>query len=241
MDHLSNLLLSSLSPEDRSALAPHLKPLSLKQQQILFEAGESIRYVYFPFNAIISLVVTLGTGEAIEAAMVGRDGIVGAAAALDGKVSLSRGIVQMPGEGASCDADALKELALKRPSMLSLLIRHEQTVYAQAQQSAACNAVHNIEARLARWMLRAQDLVGSADLPFTQEFLAEMLGVRRTSVSVAAHTLQQTGLIRYRRGNIKIIDRDGLLECACECYGTIKTHYRMLLGVSDTGNEPRSS
>jgi CRP-like cAMP-binding protein len=227
----ANLLIASLSDNDRALLHPRLKSIELKQQTILYEPGGRVDAVYFPTSSIISLVVTLSSGEAIEAAMVGRDGVVGAAAALDGKVSISRAIVQIGGSGFVCEPDALKDVATRHPALLSLLIRHEQTVYAQAQQSAACNATHHVEARLARWLLRARDLVGDSALPFTQEFLAEMLGVGRPTVSLTAHTLQQAGLIRYKRGNIQITDLEGLKETACECYETIRKHYGVLLGT----------
>ena len=164
--------------------------------------------------------------------MVGRDGIVGASAALDGKVSLSRAIVQISGPATTCTPDALKSLAMKSEKLLSLLIRHEQAVYAQAQQSAACNVKHQVELRLARWMLRARDLSQSDNLPFTQEFLAEMLGVQRTSVSLVAHSLQRAGLIKYTRGNIHITNAEGLDEVACECYHTVKSHDAALLGAN---------
>ncbi len=226
-----NLLIDSLSGSERSLLEPHLKSIELSQQTVLYEAGATVETVYFPTTAVISLVVSLSTGEMIEAAMVGRDGVVGASAALEGKVSISRAIVQIGGAVLACEADTLKGLALQNANLLALLIRHEQTVYAQAQQSAACNATHHVAARMARWLLRARDLAGAETLPFTQEFLGEMLGVRRTSVSVVAHTLQEAGLIRYRRGNIQITDLEGLQETACECYETIRKHYSVLLGV----------
>ena len=226
----SNLLLDSLSPSDTAALHLHLKAVFLDQQRILYDAGQPIDAVYFPTGAIISLVVGLSTGEMVEAAMVGRDGVVGAAAALDGKISLSRAIVQLGGSAFRCDVDALKGAALQSQSMLAILIRHEQTVYAQAQQSAACMATHDIEARLSRWLLRSRDLAGSDTLHFTQEFLAEMLGVRRSSVSVVAHTLQRAGMIKYARGKIQIVNLEGLQETACECYGTVKSQYQALLG-----------
>jgi CRP-like cAMP-binding protein len=231
-----NLLLASLSPEDRVALKPHLKPVTLEQHTVLFNPGDSVNAVYFPTDAIVSLVVTLSTGEMIEAAMVGRDGVVGASAALNGRISLSRAIVQLGGLGLQCGVEVVKRAALQNPTILSLLIRHEQTVYAQAQQSAACNATHHVEARLARWMLRARDLSGSDMLPFTQEFLAEMLGVRRTSLSLVAHTLQQAGVIKYSRGKIQITDVDGLRECACECYASVQAHYDALLGKRRNGS-----
>jgi len=226
-----NLILQSLSASDLSLLEPHLKPIDLQQQKVLYEAGDTVNAVYFPYTAVVSLVVTLSTGEMIEAAMVGRDGVVAASAAMDGKISLCRAIVQIGGNGSTCPADTLKKAALQSETLHSLLIRHEQTVYAQAQQSAACNITHTVEARLARWLLRARDLSQDDALPFTQEFLGEMLGVRRTSVSLVAHTLQQAGMIKYSRGRIQIVNLEALTETACECYGTIKKHYALLLGA----------
>ena len=154
---------------------------------------------------MISLLVPLESGEMVEAAMVGSDGVVGASAALDGRMSVSLGVVQLAGEILVCSIDGLRSTASQSPNLLSLLIRHEQTVYAQAQQSAACFASHHMQARLCRWLLRARDLSGTDTLLFTQEYLAEMLGVRRSSVTVVAHTLQSAGLIKYARGKIRIL------------------------------------
>jgi CRP-like cAMP-binding protein len=227
---MKNLLLNLLSPSDLKFLQPHLKVTRFEQHHVLFEADQTVHSVYFPATAVVSLVITLSTGEMIEAAMVGMDGVVGASAALDGKIALSRGIIQLGGEVIVCDVDALKCAAMQSPKLLALLIRHEQTVYAQAQQSAACFAVHQIEARLCRWLLRARDLSGSDHLSFTQEYLAEMLGVRRTSVTVVAHTLQTAGLIKYARGKIQIVNAEGLQDSACECYESIKAQYAKLVG-----------
>ena len=226
-----NLLLASMSPADKAALQPHLHRVNLEQKSVLFEVGNSIQAVYFPAGSVISLVVGLSTGELIEAAMVGRDGVVGAASALDGKISFSRAIIQLAGPAMRCDVDALKGVALQSHTMLASLVRHEQTLYAQAQQSTACMATHMVEQRLARWLLRARDLSGSNTLNFTQEFLGEMLGVRRTSVTVVAHTLQQAGMIRYSRGKIEILNADALAETACECYAAVKSHHELLLGI----------
>jgi CRP-like cAMP-binding protein len=228
-----NLLLKSLSAADFGLIEPHLRPLEFGQHKVLFEAGQSVSTVYFLYDAIVSLVVTLSTGESIEAAMVGRDGVIGASAALDGRVSLSRAIVVIAGHGVACDAEALKRASMQSPTFHSLLIRHEQVVYAQAQQTAACNATHDIDERLVRWLLRARDLSRNETLPFTQEFLAQMLGVRRTSVTVVAHTLQEAGLLKYTRGRIQIVDLEGMQETACECYDTVCRHYDMLLGVGN--------
>ena len=227
---MKNLLLSQLSQDDFKRLEPHLKAMHFKQHSVLFEADQHIRHVDFPTGAVISLVVSLQTGEMVEAAMVGADGVVGASAALDGRVSLSLGIVQLSGDIVVCNIDGLKSAALQSPNLLALLIRHEQTVYAQAQQSAACFASHRVEARLCRWLLRARDLSGTDTLLFTQEYLAEMLGVRRTSVTVVAHTLQAAGFIKYARGKIQILDAEGLQDGACECYETVNRHYAKLLG-----------
>jgi CRP-like cAMP-binding protein len=230
---MKNRLLTQFSTDDFKRLEPFLKMTPFKQHSVLFEADQEIEHVYFPSGAVVSLVVTLQTGELVEAAMVGWDGVVGASAALDGRISLSRGIIQLPGDIVVCSIAALKSAAMQSPSLLSLLIRHEQTVYAQAQQSAACFATHQIHARLCRWLLRARDLSGSDTLNFTQEYLAEMLGVKRTSVTLVAHTLQAAGLIKYRRGKIQILDVEALQDGACECYETVKRHYARLLGTSN--------
>lgn len=225
----SNGLLGALSGADFEVLRPHLRLVNLEHQRILFNPGDPVSQVYFPTTCVISLVVTLSTGQTVEAAMVGRDGVVGAAAALDGKMSLNRAIVQLSGDAIECSVGALETAAFQSRSLISMLVRHEQTVYAQAQQSAACMAAHDTQARLCRWMLRARDLASSDILPFTQEFLAEMLGVNRTSVSPVAHTLQQAGMIKYARGRIEILNLQGLRESACECYETVRSSYSNLL------------
>jgi CRP-like cAMP-binding protein len=226
----SNAILASLSEADAAALRPHLKATHLQQKTVLFEAGDNVRAVYFPITAVVSLVVSLATGETTEAAMVGKDGAIGIASALDGKVSLSRAIVQLGGDAMICDPAAFKGAALQSEKLISKIMRHEQTLFAQAQQSTACMANHEVEARLCRWLLRARDLSGSDHLPFTQEFLAEMLGVRRTSVTTVAHTLQEAGMIKYTRGRIEILNVEGLRDSACECYETVKEQYDQLLG-----------
>jgi hypothetical protein len=163
--------------------------------------------------------------------MVGRDGVLNASSALDGKVSLNKAIVQLAGVASASAVDPFRKIAREFEPFRSLLIRHEQVLFAQSQQSAACNASHSVEARMCRWLLRMRDLAGSDDLVLTQEFLAQMLGVRRPSVSIVANTLQKAGLIKYSRGNIRLLDIKGLLEGSCECYGTVKAHYeRMLSG-----------
>jgi CRP-like cAMP-binding protein len=224
-----NRLLASLVPADFDLLRPHLKPTELKNETILYEAGDPVDRVYFPHSGIISLVVELSGGQGIEAAMIGRDSMLGATAALDGQISLNKAIVQLPGAGETLDVVRFREVAEQSPALRTTLLRHEQVLFAQAQQSAACNASHTVEARLARWLLRSRDLSGSDTLALTQEFLADMLGVRRSSVSPVAVTLQRAGLIRYSRGHIEILDLEGLRNASCECYGTVKAHYDRLL------------
>lgn len=224
-----NLLLASLLPNDFAALQPHLKTVQLESKQVLFESGDRIGVAYFPTTCVISLVVALSSGEMIEAAMIGKDGVVGGAAALSGKISLSSAVVQLSGEAVICPIDALGTAAFQSTKLISTLVRHEQTLYAQAQQSTACMATHDVQARFARWLLRARDLAGTDTLPFTQEVLAEMLGVRRTSISPVAHTFQSAGIIRYTRGKIDILDVDALRESACECYEAIRSGYGALM------------
>jgi CRP-like cAMP-binding protein len=226
-----NLFLASLSATDIAAIQPHISQVRLEHKRVLFEQGAGISTVYFPISGVISIVVALSTGETIEAAMIGKEGTVGAAAALGMKIAVSRAIVQMPGEGLACDAGTLRQAAMQSPTLLSKLIRHEQTMLVQAQQSAACLAAHQVEARLCRWLLRARDLSGSDTLLFTQEFLAEMLGVRRTSVTLVATALQQAGLIKYSRGRVQILNVEALRETACECYDTAKSSYDRLMSA----------
>lgn len=232
---VSNLLLASLSASDIAALRPHLTATDFEHKKVLFDAGDLVKSVYFPTTTVISLVVGLSSGETVEAAMVGRDGVVGASAALDGAISFTKAIVQLPGDGFMCPTGALKQAAMQSESLLSRLIRHEQALYSQAQQSTACMAAHDLEARLCRWLLRARDLSGSDTLIFTQEFLAEMLGVTRSSVNLVAHTIQQAGLIKYSRGRIQILNVDGVRESACECYNAVQDHYAQLLGPMTDG------
>ena len=226
-----NRLLASLSSDAFAQIAPHLKVVELKFGDVLAEAGGPIRRVYFPFSGAISLVVELDVGTMIETALVGHDGALNAASALDGKVSLNKGIVQMAGSAGTIDVDQLRRLADEIKPFRSLLIRHEQVLFAQSQQSAACNASHKVEARMARWLLHMRDLAGGDKLMLTQDFLAQMLNVRRPSVSIVASPLQKAGLIKYSRGNIQVLDAKGLQKRACECYGTVKAHYqRMFAG-----------
>jgi CRP-like cAMP-binding protein len=226
----SNRVLASLASTDLDSLLPHLRFVDLPQEMVLFEAGGTITRVYPPHEGVVSLVVELMSGQMIEAAMIGREGVVGGLSALDSDVSISRAIVQIAGRGSVVGVEHVRKLAEESVAFRSTLIKHEQILLAQSQQSAACNATHTIEARLSRWLLRCRDLIGSEELLLTQEFVAQMLGVRRTSVSIVANILQQAGLIKYRRGHIRLLNLEGPRESACECYQSVKSVSDRLIG-----------
>lgn len=229
--HSTNLLLASLPPENMAALVPHLRVVQLPQETVLFEAGDTIKAIYFPHTGIVSIVVDLASGETIETAMIGRDSLVGGSAALDDDIALNRAVVQVAGVASVVDVGTFRGLAQQSHTFHATMARHRQFILAQAQQSAACNAVHTLEARLSRWLLRCRDLLGSDDIHLTQEFLGEMLGARRTSVTLVASALKQAGFIRYRRGHISVIDVEGLRDSACECYKTNKAQGKRLIGT----------
>ncbi len=191
-----------------------------------------INRIYFPHSGIVSLAVELASGDMIDAAMIGREGVVSGLAALDTNISVSKGIVQVAGAASVIEPEIVRRLADRSLGFRTTLIKHEQILLAQSQQSAACNAAHTLEARLSRWLLRCRDLIGSDDIALTQEFVAQMLGVRRTSVSIVANTLQQAGLVKYKRGHIRVLDLEGLRDSACECYGTVKALSDQLIGPS---------
>jgi CRP-like cAMP-binding protein len=174
--HLSNYLLASLGADELAALLAHLKAVELPQETVFFESGDAVKSVYFPHNALVSLVVDLTAGGMIEAAMIGRDGVVVGSAAFGSKISLNRAVVQIAGSASVLDVDVFCDLADRNAVFRGRLARHEQFVPAQAQQSAACNAAHPLEARLSRWLLRCRDLLLSDDIRLTHEFLGEMLG-----------------------------------------------------------------
>jgi CRP-like cAMP-binding protein len=228
--HSSNLLLASFSSETMAALVPHLRLIELARETVLFEAGDTIKTLYFPHNGIVSIVVNLSSGETIETATIGRDSLVGGSAAIDDDTALNRAIVQIKAVASAVDVGTFRKLAQPGHTLHATLARHRQFILAQAQQSAACHAAHPLEARLSRWLLRCHDLLGSEEIPLTQEFLAEMLGVRRTTVTIWASMLQKAGFINYRRGRIHLIDLEGLRGRACECYETIKAQGKRLLG-----------
>ena len=227
MPHRKNFILNRLAPAALSEIEPYLSLLQLPHGQVLAETHQRIETVYFPHSGIISCVVELLGGGAIETGMIGKDGEFGATQALDDKVSLNHVVIQVSGVASVISSDRIREIANEIPAFRGLLVKYEQFFLSQVQQTAACNAVHDVQARTCKWLLRMHDLAGP-DLELTQEFLAQMMGVRRTSVTQVAGHLQKAGMITYSRGRIHIADIDQVRAWACECDGDIRSHYRRI-------------
>jgi CRP-like cAMP-binding protein len=223
-----NRLLANLSHADFELVEPHLRTLELVHAIVLATAGDELKDAYFPHSGIISLVVRLVEGETTEVAMVGRDSIFGASAALGGPLVLTTAIVQSPGMCSALPIGRLIEAADMSKTFRTILARHEQAIFVQAQQAAACIASHPAVARLARWLLLARDAAGNDELHLSPEFLGQMLGVKRNAVSVVAGSLQDKGLVRIGRGQIRIIDAVKLKAAACECYSRVRDELEYL-------------
>jgi CRP-like cAMP-binding protein len=203
----------------------------LAQGHVCFDVGDPIEEVYFPASGLISLVAVMEKGDIAEA-MIGREAAVGLQSAVGRGYAFIRAIVKVPGSFYTVSAEALRRVVQTSPEAQALVAHYMDVLLAEAQQLAACNAIHPALARLARWLLQCADRVGSEQFPLTHDFLAEMLGVRRTTVTLLAQYLQGRGIIRYRRGKIAIIDRPALESCACECYRTVKALYDELAARS---------
>ena len=227
MSHKKNFLLNQLEPAVLAEIVPHLSLLQLHCGEVLAETHQRIETVYFPHSGIISCVVELLGGGAIETGMIGNDGEFGATQALDHKVSLNHVVMQVAGVASVISSDRIRVVANEIPVFRGLLVKYEQFFLSQVQQTAACNAVHDVQARTCKWLLRMHDLVG-VDLELTQEFLAQMMGVRRTTVTEVAGDLQKAGMITYSRGRIHIVDLEQVRAWACECDEDVRSHYRRI-------------
>jgi CRP-like cAMP-binding protein len=233
---IGNCLLDALSPELYEKLAPNLKRVSLKQGEILHHPGETIEDLYFPIDCALSITITMSDGSTAEAGLVGRREAIGINAVMGGKeTTQTEYIVQIAGSAIKIDARILLEEFDRNKELRDVLLRFTQALIAQISQTTACNSLHTLEQRLPRWLLEAQDRVNSNELKLTQEFLSEMLGVRRAGVTQTAQKLQENGLIKYHRGRVQILDQGGLEEAACECFGTVKEEYDRLLGTKQQG------
>jgi CRP-like cAMP-binding protein len=218
---LDNKLLASLPRDHFDRLLSHLSTVHLQQGVVLMEAGDEVDQIYFPHYGMLSLLSVLRDGKAIETATVGREGVVGAMAGLGLYKSLVRTVVQMPMACSKIPATYFRTAAAASDPVRNLCIRYNEVLLSQARVTAACNALHSIEARFCRWLLQSADRAASDTVSLTQEFLAEMLGVRRTSVTEVASKVQGAGVITYSRGVIKILDRQALMRMSCECYETL--------------------
>jgi CRP-like cAMP-binding protein len=223
----TNLLLARLDPTIRGRLEAHLTSVKLVQGEVLGETHHTLEKVYFPESGIISCLVQLADGQSIEAGMIGRDGQFGGAQALDDRICLNRVVMQVAGAALVVDAEIVRRLAEEFPAFRKLLINYELFFLAQVQQTAACNAVHRVQERMCKWLLRMHDLAGP-DLSLTQEYLAEMMGVRRTSVSDVAAELQRAGMITYSRGRVQITDLAQIRRRVCECDSDVRSHYQKI-------------
>jgi CRP-like cAMP-binding protein len=234
-----NRLLAALEPEDLRRLAPHLERVDLARGTVLLEPDAELRHVWWPEDCVVSLVIPTRDGGAAEAATIGREGMVGFFAILGDHRALARNVVQVPGRALRLPFGVLREAFAASPPVRQVCLRYVAALLAHVLQSAACNALHTVEARLARWLLLLQDRVdGDPRLPLTQEFLAEMLGVQRTTVTTAARALQRAGLIAYKWGGVTVLDRTGLERVSCECYGVIRERYERFFRLTVDGGSP---
>jgi CRP-like cAMP-binding protein len=227
-----NRLLAILTPEDLQWLEPQLECMQLSHGEVLAEEGEPLQHTYFPQSAVVSLVRTLKDGQVAEMATFGREGLVGLAFEGIPLQSFGRYIVQIPGTALRIDTTSLHKATVTRPAIRNMILHYTEILMSLTLQSAACNAAHSVEARAGRWIIATCDRVNRQSIPLTHEFLAEMLGVQRSTVSTILHGFQTRGLIHQGRGSITVIDRPRLQQAACECYGALRARYEKLLPVA---------
>ena len=204
--------------------------MTVAQGAVFLEPGEAIDRIYFPQSGMISLLIVSREGDMVEVSTVGREGALGLHRGLGGRRSFTRATVQIPGRFSAIAAHAFERVSLSSPSLREMIARYTEMLWAEAQQLAACNAVHDASSRLCRWLLQSADHIDSSQLPLTQEFLAQMLGVRRTTVTLLAQELQKQGAVKYSRGKVTILNRKMLEDGACECYQVIQ-HEKLALKI----------
>ncbi len=234
----SNLLLAALGHDDFALLRPHLTQVRLEPHSVMQEAEQPIEHIYFPLAGTISLVAVMATGESIEIAAIGREGAIGTKIGLQPQLAFAKAVVQLPGSALRMNLETFQKAASRSLAITHVATCANDVMLANLQQSAACNAMHDVESRLARWLLHAADRIEGNTLPITQDFLSMMLGVRRTTVSLIANTLQNAGLIQYRRGHLELTDREGLEAAACECYRTVRKNVELILQTAKLAADP---
>jgi CRP-like cAMP-binding protein len=228
-DPRQNRLLASLATSEWDRWQAVLEPVDLPLGLVLYESGLALSHVYFPVDSIISLLYVMENGSSAEIAVVGNEGLVGISLFMGGETTPSRAVVQSGGRGYRLDAQALKKEFNRAGPVLHLLLRYTQALITQMAQTAVCNRLHSLDQQLCRWMLLSLDRLEGNELVMTQELIANMLGVRREGVTEAALKLQSSGIIRYSRGRITVLDRPALEQRTCECYAVVKTEYDRLL------------
>ena len=221
--------MAALPAAEWSRWAPSLERVDMPLGHVLYESGIALEYVYFPLSAIVSLLYVMENGASAEIAVVGNEGIVGVSLFMGGESTPSRAVVQSAGLGCRLKASVMKTEFDKAGPVLHLLLRYTQALITQMAQTAVCNRHHSLDQQLCRWLLLSLDRLQGAELIMTQELIANMLGVRREGVTDGALKLQKAGLIRYARGHITILDREGLESRTCECYAVVKREYDRLL------------
>ncbi len=230
-DPKDNELLASLPPEEWERWLPALEWTDMPLGQVLYESGDTQSHVYFPTTAIVSLLYGMESGASVEIAVVGNEGVVGISLFMGGETTPSRAVVQSAGQGWRLKGQAIKDAFGRSGPVMHLLLRYTQALITQMAQTAACNRHHSLDQQLCRWLLLSLDRLSGNELVMTQELIANMLGVRRESVTEAALRLQKAGLIRYARGHITVLDREGLEKRSCECYEVVRNEYQRLLPV----------
>ncbi len=230
-DHRKNWLLAALEPEDLAHLEPHLETVILPKGTILYEAGDPIRYTYFPHDAIVGLINVMEEGQFVEVASFGREGLFGLISAIVSREAFGRYKVQVPGTASRIALDRMQKAMQVRPKLRRLILGYSEALLAQTFQTVSCNAIHTVEARCCNWLLSTRDRIDEDLLPLTHADMAELLGVQRSTVSTVLRTFQTQGLITQQRGGIIITDRSGLEEITCECYGRIRHTFARLLPV----------
>jgi CRP-like cAMP-binding protein len=234
-----NLLLATLTPEARALLEPHFRVVTFNIGDEIFAAGQAVMHSVFPFNGLmVSLKRELSGGRTVEVAAIGREGAIGGIVSCGHAPTFTQAEVQLPGPAAIVPMQVLEDAKAASAHLKNLFCRYSDALLAQVMQSVACNAFHPIEARAAKWLLHARDRSASDRLTLTQEGLAGLLGVQRTTVNAVARVLQEQRLIAYRRGAIQVIDRDGLLKVSCDCYQAVEDHFQAILGDDGRGTPP---
>jgi CRP-like cAMP-binding protein len=237
-DALMNHLIAALPPDEFSRLKASLEPVAFSLGEVIYESGEQLEYIYFPTTAIVSLLYIMENGSTAEIGMAGNDGLVGSALYMGGSTTTSRAVVQSAGNAFRMPSRALNDEFSLGGVFQKVLLRYTQSLMTQISQTAVCNRLHSVEQQLCRWLLINHDLLQTNKLIMTHDLIANMLGVRREGVSIAAGNLQKKGLIKYVRGTITMLDRDALESAACECYRVVKDEYDRLLGKYISQNRP---